>query len=70
MPWRLALREGTKKIEGTKTIVDTYNRFRVVTDVAYDDFMQLERPLGVERVPSCHVFSNLIRILSVTKCLH
>ena len=30
----------------------TSNRFRVVTEVVYDDFMQLERPLGVERVPS------------------
>ena len=41
-----------KKVEGTKTIVGTSNRFRVVTDVAYDDFMHLERPLGVARVPS------------------
>ena len=29
----------------------TSNRFRVVTDVVYDDFMQWERPLGVARVP-------------------
>ena len=41
-----------KFVEGAKTIVGASNRFRVVTDVVYDDFMQLERPLGVERVPS------------------
>ena len=39
-------------LEATKTIVGTSNRFRVVTDVVYDDFMQWERPLGVARVPS------------------
>ena len=41
-----------KKVEGAKTIAGTSNRFRVLTEVAYDDFMQLERPLGVTRVPS------------------
>ena len=32
--------------------MDTSNRFRVVTEVGYDDFMQWERPLGVAQVPS------------------
>ena len=41
-----------KILVATKTIVGTSNRFRVVTDVVYDDFMQWERPLGVTRVPS------------------
>ena len=39
-------------MEGAKTIVGASNRFRVGTDVIYDDFMQLERPLGVKRAPS------------------
>ena len=56
-PVRIGLATGVTRgyqnfLEGTKTIVGTSNRFRVVTDVAYDDFMQLERPLGVARVPS------------------
>ena len=37
--------------EGTKTIQDTSNRFRVVSNVMCDDFMQLESPLGAEQVP-------------------
>ena len=45
-------RGGQNILEGAKTIVGTSNRFRVVTDVVYDDFMQWERPLGVARVPS------------------
>ena len=45
-------RGGQKLLEGGKTIVGTSNRFRVVTDVGYDDFMQLGRALGVARVPS------------------
>ena len=36
----------------TKTIVGASNRSRVVTDIMYDDFMQLERPLGAEGIPS------------------
>ena len=32
--------------------MDASNRSRIVTDIMYDDFMQWERPLGVERVPS------------------
>ena len=39
-------------LEGTKTIVDTSNRFRVVSDVVCDDFMQYENLLDVEQVPS------------------
>ena len=39
-------------LEGTKTIVDTSNRFRVVGDVVCDDFMQFGRLLGAERVPA------------------
>ena len=42
-----------KKLEGAKTIVDTSNRFRVVTDIMYDDFVQFEKSLVTERVPSC-----------------
>ena len=38
--------------EGAKTIVGSSNRFRVVTDVGYDDFMHSLRPLGAEQVPS------------------
>ena len=41
-----------KKLEATKTLADTSNRFRVVSDIVYDDFMQWETPLGVEPVPS------------------
>ena len=41
-----------KNLEGTKTIVDTSNRFRVVGDVVCDDFMQFGRLLGAERVPA------------------
>ena len=42
------VRNGRQKfLEGAKTIVRTSNRFRVVTDVVYDDFMHLWRPLGV-----------------------
>ena len=48
----MASREGAFFLEGAKTIVGTSNRFRVVTDVGYDDFMQWERPMGVARVPS------------------
>ena len=40
-------RDDQKFIEATKTFVDTSNRSRVVTDIMYDDFMQLERPVGV-----------------------
>ena len=43
---------GQKFLERTKTIVGASDRSRVGTDVMCDDFMQLERPLGVERVPS------------------
>ena len=39
-------------LEGTKTIVDTSNRFRVVSDVVCDDFMQFVKPLGAEQLPS------------------
>ena len=42
---------GPKKIEGAKTIVDTSNRSRVVTDVVGDDFMHPESPLCAEKVP-------------------
>ena len=35
-------------LEVSKTILDHSNRSRVVSDVVYDDFMQLERPLGAE----------------------
>ena len=45
--------EGAKIfLEGAKTIVGASNRPRVLTDVPCDDFMQLEGPLGVARVPS------------------
>ena len=40
-----------KKIEGAKTTVDTSNRFRVVTDIMYDDFVQFEKSLDVVRHP-------------------
>ena len=42
---------GAKFLEGCKTIVGASVRSRVGTDVMCDDFMQLERPMGVERVP-------------------
>ena len=48
----VVIRGRQKFWEGAKTIVGCSNRFRVVTDVGYDDFMQWERPLGVARVPS------------------
>ena len=53
-PVRMGLATGVTRglqtiLEGAKTIVGTSIRFRVVTDVVYDDFMQWERPLGVER---------------------
>ena len=38
-------------LEGAKTIVDTSNRFRVVTDIMYDDFVQFEKFLDVVRQP-------------------
>ena len=38
--------------EGAKTIVGSSNRFRVVTDVGYDDFMHSLRLLGAEQAPS------------------
>ena len=41
-----------KFLEGTKTIVDASNRFRVVSNVVCDDFVQSGKLLGVERVPS------------------
>ena len=41
-----------KKSEGTKTIVDTSNRFRVSRDVEWDDFMQYVMSLGTEQLPS------------------
>ena len=41
-----------KFIEGAKTIVDASNRFRVVSNVVCDDFVQSGKLLGVERVPS------------------
>ena len=52
-PVRIGLRTGVRRdyqkcLEATKTFVDTSNRSRVVTDIMYDDFMQLERPLGAE----------------------
>ena len=52
--WRVSgvTRGGQKILEGGKTILDTSNRFRVVTDVVCDDFMHSLRPLGAERVPS------------------
>ena len=50
--WTGETRGEQKVLEVSKTILDYSNRSRVVTDVVYDDFMQLERPLGVERVPS------------------
>ena len=50
--WRVVTLSYQKFSEGTKTIVDTSNRSRVVSNVVCDDFMQLERPLGAERVPS------------------
>ena len=49
---RTVVTAGRQKIEGAKTIVGASNRPRVLTDVPCDDFMQWERPLGVERVPS------------------
>ena len=39
-------------LEGTKTVVDTSNRFRVVSDVVCDDFMQFVKPLDAEQLPS------------------
>ena len=56
-PWIVGfdtgVRRGHQKIlEGTKTIVGVSNRFRVVTDVMYDDFMQFGKPLGVKQVPA------------------
>ena len=36
---------------GGKTIVELPNRFRVDGNIMCDDFMQFERPLGVERAP-------------------
>ena len=44
-------RGGQKIVQVGKTVVGTSNRFRVVTDVVYDNFMQCERLLGVSRVP-------------------
>ena len=38
-------------LKGTKTIVGVSNRFRVVTDVMYDDFMQFQKSLDVVRHP-------------------
>ena len=50
---RTVVRFGAQKIlEGCKTIVGASDRSMVGTDVMCDDFMQLERPMGVERVPS------------------
>ena len=45
-------RGGQKFWEGGKTIVGSSNRFRAVTDVGCDDFMQSGRLLGVARLPS------------------
>ena len=42
-----------KFVEHTKTIVDTSNRFRVVSDVVCDGFMQFESLLDVKQAPSC-----------------
>ena len=50
--WTGVTRDHQKKLEGTKTIVGASNRFGVVTDVGYDDFMQLGRPLCVVGVLS------------------
>ena len=50
--WRVVRLSYQKISEGTKTIVDTSNRSRVVSNVVCDDFMQLERPLGAEQLPS------------------
>ena len=50
--WRVVTLSYQKISEGTKTIVDTSNRCRVVSNVVCDDFMQLERPLGAEQLPS------------------
>ena len=41
-----------KFLEGAKTIVDASNRFRVVSNVVCDDFMQFGSPLGAEQVPA------------------
>ena len=56
-PVRTGLRSGVtrgcqKFLEGAKTIVDASNRFRVVSNVVCDDFVQSGKLLGVERVPS------------------
>ena len=42
-----------KKSEPTKTILDTSNRSRIVTDVVGDDFMHSERPLSAKQVHPC-----------------
>ena len=35
----------------TKTVLVTSNRFRVVSNIMCDDFMQFGKPLGPEQVP-------------------
>ena len=49
----LVTRGWQKSLEGGKTVVDASNRFRVVSNVVCDDFMQYENLLDVEQVPSC-----------------
>ena len=41
-----------KILEGTKTVVDTSNHFRVVGDVVCNDFMQYVMSLDTEQLPS------------------
>ena len=43
---------GAKFSGGGKTIVELSNRFRVVSNVRCDMFMQFESPLGFKQVPS------------------
>ena len=50
--WTGVTRGAQKSLEAPKTIVDTSNRFRAVSDVVCDDFMQFERHTDVKQVPS------------------
>ena len=43
---------GPKILEEAKTIVELSNRFRIDGNIMCDDFMQFERPLGVQQVPA------------------
>ena len=61
--WTVVTAGGQKILEGAKTIVDTSNRSRVVTDVMYDGFMLCEKSLDVVRHPhaSRHLLTSFGR---------